>query len=105
MPIYSYLCQDCGHKLEKIQRLTDAPLTICPQCNQASLKKQITAASFKLTGTGWYETDFKNKTTEKSKSTEKPASETQNTAAADSKKTDIKESKKDTKTKSSKDAA
>ena len=106
MPIYAYQCQGCGHKLEKIQRISDAPLTDCPQCNQASLKKQITAASFKLTGTGWYETDFKNKSTDKSKSGENSGSEskTSNTTA-DSKKSDTAKTKTESKPKSAKDAA
>lgn len=106
MPIYAYQCQGCGHKLEKIQRLSDAPLTDCPQCNQASLKKMVTAASFKLTGTGWYETDFKNKSTDKSKSEGKSSSETKTDgAASDTAKSEKKDSKKDTKPKSTKDAA
>ena len=59
MPIYEYCCRDCGHRLEAIQRLADAPLTDCPACNQPSLKKQVSAPSFRLSGGGWYETDFK----------------------------------------------
>jgi len=59
MPIYEYSCQSCGHCLEAIQRLADAPLTDCPECNQSSLKKQVSAPSFRLSGGGWYETDFK----------------------------------------------
>ena len=59
MPIYEYSCQSCGHRLEAIQRLADAPLTDCPACNQSSLKKQVSAPSFRLSGGGWYETDFK----------------------------------------------
>ena len=106
MPIYAYQCQGCGHKLEKIQRITDAPLTDCPQCNQPSLKKQITAASFKLTGTGWYETDFKNKSKDKSKSAENSGSESKTAdATADSKKSDKANGKTDSKPKSAKDAA
>ena len=106
MPIYAYQCQGCGHKLEKIQRLSDAPLTDCPQCNQASLKKQITAASFKLTGTGWYETDFKNKSSDNNKSTDNSSSKaTSAENTSDTKKSDKKDSKKETKPKSTKDAA
>lgn len=59
MPIYEYSCQSCGHRLEAIQRLADAPLIDCPACNQSSLKKQVSAPSFRLSGGGWYETDFK----------------------------------------------
>lgn len=59
MPIYDYQCKACGHQLEAIQRMSDAPLTDCPACGKAELAKQISAPSFRLKGTGWYETDFK----------------------------------------------
>jgi len=59
MPIYEYECQSCGHHLEAIQKMSDAPLKDCPQCAQATLKKRISAAGFRLSGGGWYETDFK----------------------------------------------
>jgi len=59
MPIYEYRCTACGHELEKMQKLADAPLTDCPACGQPTLKKQISAAGFRLKGSGWYETDFK----------------------------------------------
>ena len=60
MPIYEYKCSDCDHELEKLQKISDAPLTDCPECGKSVLKKMISAAGFKLTGSGWYETDFKN---------------------------------------------
>ncbi len=59
MPIYEYRCEECGHELEAIQKLSDAPLTGCPQCGKDGLKKMISAAAFRLKGGGWYETDFK----------------------------------------------
>lgn len=59
MPIYEYRCEHCGHELEKIQKVSDAPLTDCPACGQPALKKLISAAGFRLKGSGWYETDFK----------------------------------------------
>ena len=59
MPIYEYECDACGHRLEAIQKLSDAPLTDCPACAAARLKKQVSAAAFRLKGSGWYETDFK----------------------------------------------
>lgn len=59
MPIYEYRCQSCGHELEKLQRLSDAVLTDCPECGKARLKRLISAAGFRLKGAGWYETDFK----------------------------------------------
>lgn len=59
MPIYEYRCTDCAHQLEKLQKLSDPPLTDCPSCGQATLTKLVSAASFRLKGGGWYETDFK----------------------------------------------
>lgn len=60
MPIYEYRCTACGHELEKIQKMADPALTDCPQCGKSALKKLVSASGFKLKGSGWYETDFKN---------------------------------------------
>lgn len=60
MPIYEYVCDQCGHYLEALQKLSDEPLVFCPECGDAALRKQVSAAAFRLKGTGWYETDFKN---------------------------------------------
>ncbi len=59
MPIYAYRCEACGHELDALQKISDAPLVDCPACGAAALKKQLTAAAFRLKGAGWYETDFK----------------------------------------------
>jgi len=60
MPIYEYRCASCGHELETLQKLSDAPLTVCPACNKAELVKRVSAAGFQLKGSGWYATDFRN---------------------------------------------
>lgn len=59
MPIYEYRCQSCGFQKEYLQRMSDAPLTDCPECKQATFSKMVTAAGFQLKGGGWYVTDFK----------------------------------------------
>ena len=59
MPIYEYQCRECSHRLEKLQKMNDAPLTQCPACGAQSLTKLVSAAAFRLKGGGWYETDFK----------------------------------------------
>jgi len=61
MPIYEYRCGSCGHELETIQKISDAPLTDCPKCGASALTKKVSAAGFRLKGGGWYETDFKSK--------------------------------------------
>lgn len=60
MPIYEYLCKGCGHEMEVMQKMSDDPMKDCPVCKESELKKQISAAGFRLKGGGWYETDFKN---------------------------------------------
>lgn len=60
MPFYEYRCQACGEHLESLQKISDPPLTDCPACGKPELKKQVSAAGFRLKGGGWYETDFKN---------------------------------------------
>ena len=60
MPIYSYKCNACGHQSDVLQKMSDAPLTICPACGKDSYSKQLTAAGFVLKGGGWYVTDFKD---------------------------------------------
>ena len=61
MPIYEYQCEACNHQLEVLQKMSAEPLLRCPACDKDRLKKLISAAAFKLKGSGWYETDFKNK--------------------------------------------
>jgi len=60
MPIYAYKCSSCGHAQDVLQKVSAAPLTVCPQCEAGTFTKQLTAAGFQLKGSGWYATDFKN---------------------------------------------
>ncbi len=59
MPIYAYKCESCGFAKDVLQKMSDAPLEVCPSCSQPAFKKQLTAAGFQLKGSGWYATDFK----------------------------------------------
>ncbi len=61
MPIYAYKCSACGHAQDVLQKISDQPLTVCPQCGQSSYSKQVTAAGFQLKGSGWYVSDFRDK--------------------------------------------
>lgn len=61
MPIYEYRCTSCGFQSDYLQKISEPPLTDCPECKQSTFAKQVTAAGFQLKGTGWYATDFKNK--------------------------------------------
>lgn len=60
MPIYEYQCRACGHRLETMQKISDPPLTTCPEC-EGELKKLISAPAFQFKGSGWYVTDYAGK--------------------------------------------
>lgn len=60
MPIYEYACRACGREVEKLQKLSDSPLTDCPECGKPEMVRKVSAPSFRLKGGGWYETDFKS---------------------------------------------
>ena len=87
MPIYDYKCSNCGHQTEVIQKFSDRPKTLCPNCNKESLVKMISAPSFRLKGSGWYETDFKTGKKKNLSSIDEPSKDksSQNTTS-DSKK-------------------
>ncbi|MEW5834219.1 MAG: zinc ribbon domain-containing protein [Pseudomonadota bacterium] len=59
MPIYAFACKACGHTFDRLQKLSDADPTVCPACGAEQVQRQVTAPSFRLAGSGWYETDFK----------------------------------------------
>jgi putative FmdB family regulatory protein len=72
MPIYEYRCESCGHQQEFLQKVSDAPITVCTGCGKPTFSKMVTAAGFQLKGSGWYATDFKNGGS-KPKSADKPS--------------------------------
>jgi len=53
MPLYEYQCKECGRRTEKIQKFSDAELTVCPHC-QGTLERTITAPAVHFAGGGWY---------------------------------------------------
>ena len=96
MPIYEYRCAVCGHQEEHLQKVSEAPLSICPACGKPEYRKQLSAAGFQLKGTGWYATDFKGG----AKKTADKKSDTKSDSKPDSKPESKPESKPDTKTES-----
>lgn len=59
MPIYAFQCAECGHDFDRLQKMSDPDPESCPSCGESAVKRQLTAPSFRLSGSGWYETDFK----------------------------------------------
>ncbi len=88
MPIYEYRCAACDHYLDALQKMSDAPLRKCPECGKSQLRRLVSAPTFRLKGSGWYETDFKGdkdkkrNLVEKAESSEPVKSEEKKEAAA-----------------------
>src|SRR5262245_22278799 len=59
MPIYAFECAACGHRFDRLQKMSDADPVECPACGEPQVRRQLTAPQFRLAGGGWYETDFK----------------------------------------------
>lgn len=105
MPIYEYQCTKCGHQMEALHKISDEPLRKCPACRKSSLKKLVSAASFRLKGGGWYETDFKtgNKKQLAESESASPASSAE-ASKSDNSKAEPSASKADAKSAATKDA-
>lgn len=101
MPIYGYVCTSCEHTFDALQKMSDPKLVDCPDCGEATLRKQLSAPKFRLKGKGWYETDFKtgDKRNIAGDSDKKSASKSKDSSKT-VKKTDTKKSTSDTKAKS-----
>ncbi len=78
MPIYAYRCSniDCQHSQDFLRKISDPPLLVCTVCLQDTFVKQLTSAGFALKGTGWYATDFREKSTQKEAVSQAPSSTT-----------------------------
>jgi putative FmdB family regulatory protein len=97
MPTYEYVCDSCGHRLEKFQSITASPLRKCPACGENKLKRLIGAgAGVIFKGSGFYETDYRSEGYKKAKESETktttPAKEASD-KKTEAKKTETKESK------------
>lgn len=77
MPIFDFKCEACGYSKELLRKISDPILTECPECHKETFKKQVSAPSFQLTGSGWYVTDFKNKSKDAGKTETKTDTKTE----------------------------
>ena len=73
MPIYEYRCDACGFQKDYLMKMSDAPLTTCPECKNETFSKMRSAAGFQLKGSGWYATDFKGGPKPKEEKKEAPS--------------------------------
>jgi putative FmdB family regulatory protein len=95
MPLYEYECESCGTRFERIQKFSDPPVTVCPECGGA-VRKLLSSPAIQFKGSGFYITDYaKTGGAEKSGGIGKTASDksgekTESTSATESKTADAK---------------
>jgi putative FmdB family regulatory protein len=82
LPIYEYLCNDCGNNFESFIGIKDAPVKVCMHCNSSNIKKLVSNCSFQLKGTGWYATDYAKKDASNGNKKEKPKAESSKASEA-----------------------
>lgn len=106
MPTYDYACENCGHKWDVEQRMSEDPIRKCPKCGKLKAKRQITGGNFILKGSGWY-ADLYSSSSKSSKKGGDDASSSSSTSSPTSpSKTETKaESKPDPKPSKKKGAA
>lgn len=73
MPIYEYTCHGCGADVEIWQKISEKPKKACPTCGARKLERVISQTSFHLKGSGWYVTDYANKSGPGTSKKTKPA--------------------------------
>ena len=105
MPIYEYQCTKCEHKMEALQKMSEKPLRDCPACGKPGLSKLISAASFRLKGGGWYETDFKTGNKKQLAESESTTPSSSKSEKSDEGKSDSSSSKGDGKAPAGKESA
>jgi putative FmdB family regulatory protein len=82
MPIYEYKCLDCGSHVEKMQKFSDDPLSVCEKCG-GKLEKQWSLSGFQFKGAGWYVTDYAKKSGEKGAEKSEKSSPPESTVKTD----------------------
>ena len=83
MPIYEYKCIDCGAHVEKMQKISDAPLTVCESCG-GKMEKQLSLSGFQFKGAGWYVTDYSGTKNKKGGESGEKSGGGESTASGDS---------------------
>lgn len=82
MPLYEYQCDACHHRFERIQKFSDPPVDVCPNCAKGPVRKLLSSPAIQFKGSGWYVTDYARKSGESKDG--KPAKGSTDAASASS---------------------
>jgi putative FmdB family regulatory protein len=82
MPIYEFICQECGNEFERLQSFSDTSAPLCPSCQSVQVRRRLSPPAIHFKGSGWYVTDSKNGAKNGKTSTGTAAKEGETTGAA-----------------------
>jgi putative FmdB family regulatory protein len=82
MPIYEFICQECGDEFERLQSFSDTSVPLCPSCQSVQVRRRLSPPAIHFKGSGWYVTDSKNGAKNGKTSTGTAAKEGETTGAA-----------------------
>lgn len=89
MPTYEYQCEICGHRFDKVQKISDEAVVDCPECGGAAERLISGGAGLLFKGSGFYLTDYRSesykKAAEKEKNSSKPSDEAKSSKSKDEK--------------------
>lgn len=85
MPIYEYICENCRHELEAIQKISDPQLSDCPECGKSTLKRKTSVSAFHLKGGGWYKDGYSAPSSNSEKTDDSPSSTTDSSTSGETK--------------------
>ena len=85
MPLYEYRCDACGHHFEKIQKFSDPPVDVCPNCGARQVEKLLSSPAIQFKGSGWYITDYARKGADGKEAAAKADGKEPKSAGADAK--------------------
>src|SRR5258707_7464770 len=74
MPTYDYICDACNHEFEAFESIKADPQTVCPQCQEPTLRRKIGGgAAIIFKGSGFYQTDYRSESYKKHAAADKPS--------------------------------
>ena len=86
MPLYEYICTDCGHQFDMLQSFSAEPIRVCPKCTKETIQKKISNSGFILKGGGWYKDHYGLKKSDSTSSADSKSADSNKGSSGDSSK-------------------
>jgi len=85
MPLYEYECEACQKRFERIQKFSDPPIDVCPNCGKGPVRKLLSSPAIQFKGSGFYITDYAKKSSSEASGKSSSSSESSSSSSSESK--------------------